>query len=209
MKRVLFSIFAHPDDEGFGPSGTLIQEVRNGTDVHPLCITRGDAGRDVDDCGDLAAVRRAEWEYAGELMGANGMEYFGYDDGSLCNRVYHEVAGLVQAHVEDTIAGYDEPVEVSFLTFDFTGLSGHLDHIAVSHIATLSFLRLQEAHADWTFGQLRYFCLPFNKSPRVTFRTYTCRRSVALMKLTRVSMFQMFLSKNWPSCMPITASAMI
>lgn len=163
MKKILFGIFAHPDDEGFGPSGTLIKEAQSGTDLHLLCITRGDAGRDVNDCGDLSAVRRAEWEHAGELMGACAMKYFGYDDGSLCNAMYHEIASKIQAYVKDIVSSSDEPIEVCFMTFGVTGLSGHLDHIAVSHIATFSFLRLQQTHPSWQFGRLRYFCLPYDK----------------------------------------------
>lgn len=160
MKKVLFSIFAHPDDEGFGPSGTLIKEARDGTDVHLLCITRGDAGRNVDSCEDLGAMRIGEWQAAGRLIGATSMQHFGYSDGGICNGLYHEIADKLEAHIESTLETYDEDFELHFMTFDCTGLSGHLDHIAVSMITTFSFLRLQQAHPEWRFGQLRYFCLP-------------------------------------------------
>lgn len=163
MKQIMFSIFAHPDDESFGPSGTLLHEARNGTDLHLLCVTRGDAGHNCDGCDDLGAVRIDEWQAAGRLMGAASMQHFGYTDGTLCNSVYHEIADKIQTYAEDTVASYDEPVTVHFMTFDNTGLSGHLDHIAVSHIATFSFVRLQQAHHDWRFGRLRYFCLPYDK----------------------------------------------
>lgn len=163
MRKILFGIFAHPDDEGFGPSGTLIQEARSGTDIHLLCLTRGDAGRNADGCNNLGALRLQEWQAAGKLIGAASMQHFGYNDGTLCNSLYHEIADKLEAHIESTMKAYDTSGEIHFMTFDTTGLSGHLDHIAVSLIATFSFLRLQQAHHDWRFGQLRYFCVPLEE----------------------------------------------
>ena len=44
MKRPsLVAIFAHPDDEAFGPAGTL--KIYSKThDIHLICATRGEAG---------------------------------------------------------------------------------------------------------------------------------------------------------------------
>jgi len=163
MKQILFGIFAHPDDEGFGPSGTLIKMVENGVDVHLLCLTKGEAGINVDGLSDLGSVRSEEWRKAGELIGATSMKQFDFGDGQLCNALYHEIAGAVEAHVTATLEHYQEPTEVEFLTFDTTGMTGHLDHIAASMIATYVFLRQvqkpgQTAQAQFT--RLRYFCLP-------------------------------------------------
>ena len=44
MKRVIFGIFAHPDDEAFGPSGTLLMETKAGTELHLITLTLGEAG---------------------------------------------------------------------------------------------------------------------------------------------------------------------
>lgn len=162
MKRTLFSIFAHPDDESFGPSGTLLQEVRSGTDVHLICLTRGDAGRNTDGYEDLGAQRIKEWHRAGALLGASSMQHFGYQDGCLCNTLYHEIADKLEASIAETLAGYEEPPELNALTFDSTGLSGHLDHIAVSYIVTFVFMRLQQSRHTWRTGTLRYFCLPYD-----------------------------------------------
>ena len=54
MKKLLFGIFAHPDDEAFGPSATLYKAAQAGTDVHLIVVTDGDSGANVDGHKDLA-----------------------------------------------------------------------------------------------------------------------------------------------------------
>ena len=43
-KIVLLAVFAHPDDESFGPGGTLARYAAEGVQVYYLCATRGDVG---------------------------------------------------------------------------------------------------------------------------------------------------------------------
>ncbi len=40
--KVLLAVFAHPDDETFGPGGTLARYAAEGVDVHYACATRGE-----------------------------------------------------------------------------------------------------------------------------------------------------------------------
>ena len=45
----LLGVFAHPDDESFGPGGTLAKYAREGVEVHVCTVTDGNAGsRDAD-----------------------------------------------------------------------------------------------------------------------------------------------------------------
>jgi LmbE family N-acetylglucosaminyl deacetylase len=166
MKHVLFGIFAHPDDEGFGPSGTLYKLAHSGTDVHLMCLTNGAAGTNNGNHKDLGAIRLLEWQKAGELIGARTMEHFGYQDGSLSNRVYLEIAEKVQTHIDHVLGSYEEPMEISFMTFDPNGLSGHIDHIVASLIATYVHCNLkQQPLKDATVGDLKYFCLSEKVAP--------------------------------------------
>ncbi|HEX6462399.1 MAG TPA: PIG-L family deacetylase [Candidatus Saccharimonadales bacterium] len=160
MKKVLFGIFAHPDDEGFGPSGTLIKMAQNGVDIHLICLTRGEAGMNVDNYENLGAVRSQEWHKAGELIGATSMKQFDFGDGRLCNAWYHEIAAAIESHVNEKLQTYQEPVEVEFLTFDHTGITGHLDHIAVSMITSFVFICLSKQPTRHHFSHIRLFCLP-------------------------------------------------
>ena len=42
-KRLMLA-FPHPDDESFGPGGTIAKYAREGTEVHYVCATRGEVG---------------------------------------------------------------------------------------------------------------------------------------------------------------------
>lgn len=42
MKNKLVCVFAHPDDEAFGPGGTIAKFSKTHA-VYILCITRGEA----------------------------------------------------------------------------------------------------------------------------------------------------------------------
>lgn len=159
MKKLLFTIFAHPDDESFGPSGTLIKEIReNGVDVHLITLTCGQNGTNPDNVGNLGEIRLAEWYRAGELIGASSSHYLGYMDGELCNLKYHEIAEKINAVIDEVIARYSEPVEVEFMTNDLNGISGHIDHIVAGRIACFVFYGRKES--DTRFTRIRLACIP-------------------------------------------------
>ncbi|MBI2637373.1 MAG: PIG-L family deacetylase, partial [Candidatus Sungbacteria bacterium] len=42
-KKTIVAIFAHPDDEAFGPAGTLAK-LALAHDVYVICATKGEAG---------------------------------------------------------------------------------------------------------------------------------------------------------------------
>lgn len=165
MKKVLFGIFAHPDDEGFGPSGTIIKETReHNTDVHIITITPGDAGVNPDNYEDLGAARIAEWYDPGRLLGTASQHNLGYRDGYLANHLYHEVAEKITKIITTTIDSYTEPIEIDMMTFDLNGLSGHIDHIFASRVACYVFYTHKESD-DERFKQIRFMCIPKRYSP--------------------------------------------
>ncbi len=166
MKRVLIGVFAHPDDEAFGPSGTLLKEVRDGTELHLICATRGEAGMNPDGHDDLGAARQAEWQRSCQLLGATTTLQLDYPDGGLSNRLYLEIADKLKAQVKIILSSHDEPVDLQFMTFEPAGLTGHLDHIAISLITTFVHekLRTQLPKLVESIG-LRYFCLSAAAAP--------------------------------------------
>ena len=157
MKKILFGIFAHPDDEAFGPSGTLLSEVRAGTNVHLITLTAGEAGTNPDDVPDLAETRLAEWRAAGKLIGATSQTFFGYKDGHLDNLAMIEIAARIEAHIIATLEHYPADTVVECMSIDLNGVTGHIDHIVAGRATCLAFYRLKARGV--AMKQLRLACL--------------------------------------------------
>lgn len=155
MKKLIFAVFAHPDDEAFGPSGTLLQEIAAGNEVHLITLTAGEAGRNPDNFTDIAAVRLAEWRTCGELMGVHSMKQLGYRDGYLGTKSMEEITEKIESNVRQKIAGHDG--EYEFLAYELNGLSGHIDHIVASRATAAVFYRLKQSDQPPT--RLRLFCI--------------------------------------------------
>jgi N-acetylglucosamine malate deacetylase 2 len=158
MKKIIFGIFAHPDDEAFGPAGTLLRETRSGTELHLVALTAGDGGTNPDNVPDLGAVRLEEWKKAGSLLNTSSMEFFGYKDGQLNNTAMIEIGQRLVDHVLTILK--DAPPEdavVEFMTLDLNGYTGHIDHIVAARAASYAFYTLKKS--DPRLSRIRFACL--------------------------------------------------
>lgn len=157
MKTVV-GIFAHPDDEVFGPGGTLATLAEDGTAVYLICVTDGDAGQNSSsEDRSLGEIRREELLASAKELGVLEVFFLGYKDGTLCNELYHEIAGKIQ-----TIVQAINPERI--LTMESRGVSGHLDHIAVSMIASYIFEHTDTIDEIWYYAlteHARSFQLPY------------------------------------------------
>lgn len=145
MKPVV-GIFAHPDDEVFGPGGTLASFANNGHDVYLICVTDGDAGQNsTEDERDLGQIRREELQQSAKALGIKKVYFLGYKDGSLNNNLYHEVADKIKKIL------YELDPEI-VVTMEHRGVSGHLDHIAVSMISSYLFEKLTFLKEIWYYA---------------------------------------------------------
>lgn len=136
MKPTAVCIFAHPDDESFGPSGTIHMLTKT-HNVYIICITKGDAGENhhPDTVTPLAELRKKELLASSEIVGVKNVYFLGYPDGELCNNKYHEIAVDVQTILDDLRPSL-------LLTFEHRGISGHLDHVAAAMITSYLYERL-------------------------------------------------------------------
>lgn len=143
MKKVIFGIFAHPDDEAFGPVATLLKERHEGAELHLIVLTGGENGTNPDGHPNLGEVRIQEWRKAGELIGATSMHHLGYTDGLLNNIDHREITEKISELIRETVAGRDDLV-IEFMSLDLNGYTGHIDHIVAGRSACLAFYRLRE-----------------------------------------------------------------
>lgn len=147
MKQALLAVLAHPDDESFGPGGTLAKYVRGGVDVHIAIATDGAAGSVAEGYeesrGELAAVRKKELEAAVEILGGT-LHMLDYRDSgyvgdpanehpdAFINADLHEATGRIVKLIREI-----RPQVV--LTHDETGGYFHPDHIMCWKITTPAF----------------------------------------------------------------------
>jgi LmbE family N-acetylglucosaminyl deacetylase len=173
MKQVTVGIFAHPDDESFGPSGTLLNMVQDGTDVHLLLITDGEAGSNPSNAPDLGKQRLDEWSRATELIGARSTAALHFPDGELSHSMHIAIGAALHAEMHRIIESYAEPIELSIMTFDLLGLTGHLDHIAAGYLATHQFYSLKyDTPPNVTMKELWYYCLSRQQAPSQEWTDY-------------------------------------
>lgn len=152
MKRRLLAVFAHPDDEAFGPGGTLAKYALSGTDIRLLSATKGEEGNWQNEEGknspiEIHHTRAEELEKSCKILGIKELFFLGFRDGALGNNIYHKLAEKIMNHINDF-----NPQVV--MTYERLGISGHLDHIAVSMITTYAFLNSNQAQ------KLYYYCMP-------------------------------------------------
>lgn len=142
-KPTLVCIFAHPDDEAFGPAGT-IHKLTKTHDVYILCATKGQAGQDsFEESKDSLTKRRAqELRLSAKILGVKKVYFMGFKDGTLSNNIYHKLADKIKKHLNVL-----NPEIV--ITFEPHGISGHIDHIVVSMVTTFVFLKMPSIKELW------------------------------------------------------------
>jgi LmbE family N-acetylglucosaminyl deacetylase len=137
MNRSILLVFAHPDDESSGVSGTVKKYTEQDVPVDLISATRGEKGSrlDLPDNVDTGTAREAELRAAAAVMGIRNIYLLGYMDGELYKADINEVAGKMAG-----IMRRAEPEIV--ITFGPDGISGHTDHITVGKAATRAFEQL-------------------------------------------------------------------
>lgn len=148
-KKVL-AVFAHPDDEAFGPGGTLALWAQNGSEIHLLCATKGEVGQNATEDGNTAAVREKELQESAKALGIKKVEFLGFKDGEISNNNLQALEKAISKKIEEF-----KPDTI--LTFDINGVSGHLDHIAVASATTQSFKKTKIAQKLYYFTLIKAF----------------------------------------------------
>jgi len=158
--RRLLAVFAHPDDESFGPGGTLALYARRGDEVHLICATRGEVGEAPPDLNGFASVgemREDELRRAASVLGLKAVRFLGYRDsgmpGSPDNHHPQALTAASLNEVAQPVAGYIREIRPQVvITFDPIGGYRHPDHIAI-HRATVEAFRMA-GDPSWDINSL-------------------------------------------------------
>jgi N-acetylglucosamine malate deacetylase 2 len=158
MNRSILLIFAHPDDESFGPSGTSAKYRDLGIPTDLICATRGEVGSrlDVPEGVETAAAREAELRKAAAIIGIRDIYFLDFIDGQLDQikpaMITKKIIKIVQKVQPEVV-----------ITFGPDGITGHPDHIAVGKAGTAAFNSLRKKGMGP--GKLYYITIPESVLP--------------------------------------------
>ena len=151
-RPVLLGIFAHPDDESFGPGGTLARYAAEGARVHVIIATDGIAGSveegtRIQDHETLAQVRSTELANAAVALGLTTIWSLPYRDSGMRGAPENDhPEALIQQPTHllvDELVGYMVRLQPHVLiTHDPYGGYGHPDHIRVCEATTAAFYQM-------------------------------------------------------------------
>lgn len=147
MKKVL-CVFAHPDDEAFGPGGTIAKWAREGTVIHLLCATKGENEVMKASKPKIGDTRSKELRSAAKILGIKKISFLGFSDGRICNNDLLKLEKIITKKIKSF-----NPHRI--LTFDLNGVSGHIDHIAVSSATTQAFKKTKIAKELYYYTLLK------------------------------------------------------
>jgi N-acetyl-1-D-myo-inositol-2-amino-2-deoxy-alpha-D-glucopyranoside deacetylase/mycothiol S-conjugate amidase len=141
----LLFVGAHPDDESFGPGGTLAKYALAGARVYYACATRGEVGEasaeHLAGHASTGDMRWSELACAAEALHLAGVIHLGYRDSGMAGSPNNSVPGALAAAPLDEVTGrvvkaIREARPQVIFTFDQIGGYRHPDHIAI-HNATV------------------------------------------------------------------------
>jgi N-acetylglucosamine malate deacetylase 2 len=132
----ILTIYAHPDDESFGPSAAMARYARAGAEIYGIFATSGEegnssAGPDVSP-QELARLREKDTRDATALIGYREIHFLGYYDGRVDDTPTEDLRDHLLRHI----------VEIKpdvIITFGPAGITRHPDHVAVHHAAVAAF----------------------------------------------------------------------
>lgn len=133
--EIVFGIFAHPDDETL-VAGTLMKKCADGAEINLVVVTDGQAGGNPMTAPDLGQARLEEWQNAARVINAQTTHALHYADGGLATMQLSDIVETLKQLVLAHLATVTHPAQVSFITFDTDGLTGHQDHVTVTNAVT-------------------------------------------------------------------------
>ena len=125
----ILAVFAHPDDEAFGPAGTLAGYAQTGHAVRLVTMTRGEAGslgpaRHLTP-PELGRLRSKELRCSAAALHLSGLNIYHLPDGKLAELPVVQGLAIVRHEIENFLPD-------AIISFHSAGISGHPDHRTVA-----------------------------------------------------------------------------
>jgi LmbE family N-acetylglucosaminyl deacetylase len=159
------AVFAHPDDDAYGVSGTFALRAESGAPEGTVILaTSGEAGPISDpslasreNLGEVReAEERASWTGAGA---APSLHFLRYPDGGLMSVPREELVDRVGEALR-------EAAPQVVVTFGPEGITMHDDHITIGEVATEAFHLLRRDAEPGAFQRLFYVGIPRSRMDR-------------------------------------------
>ncbi len=156
--KTIVALFAHPDDEAFGPAGTLALLAKE-NNVYIIVGTNGEAGENhhPDTHRHILEIRREEVITSAKILGVKHIYFLNLPDGQLNNTIYGEALSKAEEII-------DQLKPDILVTFEHHGLTGHIDHVFMTRVATSLFEGQESVKEIW------YYC--FEKNMRDHIQKY-------------------------------------
>jgi bacillithiol biosynthesis deacetylase BshB2 len=128
QKHVLV-VFPHPDDESFGPAGTIANFTKSGIPVTYACLTLGEMGRNMGNPPfanreSLPQLRKQELIDACEILGIKDLRMLGFRDKTIEFEDEIEVIAAIKKIIVE--------VQPSLIITHYPGHGVHPDHDATA-----------------------------------------------------------------------------
>jgi bacillithiol biosynthesis deacetylase BshB2 len=127
-KHVLV-VFPHPDDESFGPAGTIAKYTNSGVPVTYVCLTLGEMGRNMGkpqfaNRESLPQLRKQELFEACAILGIKDLRMLGLRDKTIEFEDEVEVTSKIKEIIDE--------VKPSLIITHYPGYGVHPDHDATA-----------------------------------------------------------------------------
>lgn len=183
MRHRILLAFAHPDDESFGPAGTIAKYSKMGHEVTLICATKGESGKVINPKvqikEDLTTVREKELRCSARVLGINRIIYLGYRDSGMegrpANKHPDAFINVPDEEVVATLVKWIRELRPTIvLSFEPGGGYGHPDHKKISRCTEMAVHRASEGGYRPDLGNpwqvSRFIYTAISKSQLITMR---------------------------------------
>ena len=164
MEETILVVVAHPDDQIFGPGGTIAKYAKEGKSIRTIIASYGEKSHPHFKQSVIRDIRVKESERADRLIGGKGIEYWGVKEGKFSSEF--ESMNLRERLI-DIMETY-KPVKI----FTHARNETHPDHVALNSFVLSCYDAVAKKHEEfnppvYTFTVWNYFRIKKRDVPKM------------------------------------------